>query len=97
MILTNKYGIVTYYGRGNASGAIWENRDGPAVLMDAALAFKVLRKKIYINYKCKRSSVVYRASTPQVLGSINGLGKVDSAFHPRCIGLMKDYQACLGS
>ncbi|GFX75850.1 hypothetical protein TNCV_2238221 [Trichonephila clavipes] len=28
--------------------------------------------------------VVYRASTPQVWGSINGLGKVDSAFHPRC-------------
>ncbi|GFT68630.1 integrase catalytic domain-containing protein [Trichonephila clavipes] len=30
--------------------------------------------------------VVYRASTPQVLGSINGLGKVDSAFHPHYIG-----------
>ncbi|GFV22378.1 hypothetical protein TNCV_45741, partial [Trichonephila clavipes] len=30
----------------------------------------------------KGSVVVYRASTPQVLGSINRLGKVDSAFHP---------------
>ncbi|GFW73299.1 hypothetical protein TNCV_2799631 [Trichonephila clavipes] len=30
--------------------------------------------------------VVYRASTPQVLGSINGLDKVDSAFHPHYIG-----------
>ncbi|GFX99029.1 protein GVQW3 [Trichonephila clavipes] len=41
--------------------------------------------------------VVYRASTPQVLGSINGLGKVDSAFHPRYIGSINEYQACLGS
>ncbi|GFW51527.1 hypothetical protein TNCV_4212051 [Trichonephila clavipes] len=40
--------------------------------------------------------VVYRASTPQVLGSINVLGKVDSAFHPRCIGSINEYQACLG-
>ncbi|GFT36678.1 hypothetical protein TNCV_3494811 [Trichonephila clavipes] len=41
--------------------------------------------------------VVYRVSTPQVLGSINGLGKVDSAFHPRYIGSINEYQACLGS
>ncbi|GFV57526.1 hypothetical protein TNCV_3270571 [Trichonephila clavipes] len=41
--------------------------------------------------------VVYRASTPQVFGSINGLGKIDSAFHPRYIGLINEYQACLGS
>ncbi|GFV12051.1 uncharacterized protein TNCV_669821 [Trichonephila clavipes] len=41
--------------------------------------------------------VVYRASPPQVLGSINGLGKVDSAFHPRYIGSINEYQACLGS
>ncbi|GFV27025.1 hypothetical protein TNCV_4852621 [Trichonephila clavipes] len=41
--------------------------------------------------------VVYRASTPQVLGSINGLGKVDSAFHPRYIVSINEYQACLGS
>ncbi|GFU90625.1 ubiquinol-cytochrome-c reductase complex assembly factor 1 [Trichonephila clavipes] len=40
--------------------------------------------------------VVYRASTPQVLGSINGLGKVDSAFHSRYIGSINEYQACLG-
>ncbi|GFT86710.1 hypothetical protein TNCV_1251711 [Trichonephila clavipes] len=30
--------------------------------------------------------VVYSASTPQVWGSLNGLRKVDSAFHPRYIG-----------
>ncbi|GFX75407.1 hypothetical protein TNCV_2546781 [Trichonephila clavipes] len=41
--------------------------------------------------------VVYSASTPQVLGSINGLRKVDSAFHPRYIGSKNEYQACLGS
>ncbi|GFV16803.1 hypothetical protein TNCV_3363001 [Trichonephila clavipes] len=35
--------------------------------------------------------VVYRASTPQILGSINGLGKVDSAFHPRYIGSINEY------
>ncbi|GFT27518.1 hypothetical protein TNCV_1276081 [Trichonephila clavipes] len=41
--------------------------------------------------------VVYRASTPQVLGSINGLGKVDSAFNPRYIGSINEYQAYFGS
>ncbi|GFT99111.1 hypothetical protein TNCV_3794611 [Trichonephila clavipes] len=41
--------------------------------------------------------VVYGASTPQVWGSINGLRKVDSAFHPRYIGSINEYQACLGS
>ncbi|GFU44210.1 hypothetical protein TNCV_686201 [Trichonephila clavipes] len=41
--------------------------------------------------------VVYRASTPQVLGYIKGLGKVDSSFYPRCIGSINEYQACLGS
>ncbi|GFT73547.1 hypothetical protein TNCV_4021491 [Trichonephila clavipes] len=41
--------------------------------------------------------VVYRASTPQVWGSINGLGKIDSAFYPRYIGSINEYQACLGS
>ncbi|GFX87364.1 hypothetical protein TNCV_3369341 [Trichonephila clavipes] len=41
--------------------------------------------------------VVYRTSTPQVLGSINGLGKVESAFHPRFIGSINEYQACLES
>ncbi|GFV81306.1 WD repeat-containing protein 81 [Trichonephila clavipes] len=41
--------------------------------------------------------VVYRASTLQVLGSINGLDKVDSAFHVRYIGSINEYQACLGS
>ncbi|GFT98861.1 DUF5641 domain-containing protein [Trichonephila clavipes] len=41
--------------------------------------------------------VAYRASTPQVWGSLNGLGKVDSAFHPRYIGSINEYQACLGS
>ncbi|GFV48316.1 transposable element Tcb1 transposase [Trichonephila clavipes] len=41
--------------------------------------------------------VVYRASSPQVLDSINGLGKVDSAFHPRYIGSINEYRACLGS
>ncbi|GFS80038.1 hypothetical protein TNCV_2988271 [Trichonephila clavipes] len=40
--------------------------------------------------------VVYSASTPQVWGSINGLRKVDSAFHPRYIGSINEYQACLG-
>ncbi|GFS84262.1 hypothetical protein TNCV_2365911 [Trichonephila clavipes] len=40
--------------------------------------------------------VVYRASTPQVWGCINGLGKVDSAFHPRYIGSINEYQALLG-
>ncbi|GFV28807.1 dystonin [Trichonephila clavipes] len=41
--------------------------------------------------------VVYSASTPQVWGSINGLLKVDSAFHPRYIGSINEYQACFGS
>ncbi|GFY19410.1 RNA-directed DNA polymerase from mobile element jockey [Trichonephila clavipes] len=41
--------------------------------------------------------VVYSASTSQVWGSINGLRKVDSAFHPRYIGSINEYQACLGS
>ncbi|GFY29041.1 hypothetical protein TNCV_4721691 [Trichonephila clavipes] len=41
--------------------------------------------------------VVYRASTPQVWGCINGLIKVDSAFHPRYIGSINEYQASLGS
>ncbi|GFX54874.1 hypothetical protein TNCV_3317911 [Trichonephila clavipes] len=41
--------------------------------------------------------VVYRASTPQVWGSINGLRKVDSAFHPGYIGSKNEYQACFGS
>ncbi|GFY25535.1 hypothetical protein TNCV_2486551 [Trichonephila clavipes] len=45
----------------------------------------------------KGRMVVYRASTPQVWGSINGLGKVDSAFHPRYIGSINEYQACFGS
>ncbi|GFW58507.1 hypothetical protein TNCV_718081 [Trichonephila clavipes] len=40
--------------------------------------------------------VVYRAYTPQVLGSINGLGKDDSAFHPRYIGSINEYQAAWG-
>ncbi|GFV58546.1 hypothetical protein TNCV_2915351 [Trichonephila clavipes] len=35
--------------------------------------------------------VVYRASTPQVLCSINGLDKVDSAFHLRYIGSINEY------
>ncbi|GFW00284.1 integrase catalytic domain-containing protein [Trichonephila clavipes] len=30
--------------------------------------------------------VVYRASTPQVWGSINGLGKIDSTFIPATLG-----------
>ncbi|GFV74946.1 hypothetical protein TNCV_1041841 [Trichonephila clavipes] len=30
-------------------------------------------------------------------GSIPGLGKVDSAFHPYCSGSIKEYQACLGT
>ncbi|GFX23090.1 hypothetical protein TNCV_2932541 [Trichonephila clavipes] len=41
--------------------------------------------------------VVYSASTPQVWGSINGLRKVDSAFNPRYIGSIIEYQACFGS
>ncbi|GFW82483.1 hypothetical protein TNCV_1793761 [Trichonephila clavipes] len=41
--------------------------------------------------------VVCSASTPQVWGSINGLGKIDSAFHPRYIGSINEYQACLES
>ncbi|GFX58141.1 hypothetical protein TNCV_4048991 [Trichonephila clavipes] len=40
--------------------------------------------------------VVYSASTPQVWGSLNGLRKVDSAFHPRYIGSINEYQACFG-
>ncbi|GFU24126.1 hypothetical protein TNCV_2007181 [Trichonephila clavipes] len=38
----------------------------------------------------------YRASTPQVRGSIPGLGKVDSAFLPFS-GLINEYQACLSA
>ncbi|GFW45589.1 hypothetical protein TNCV_3245271 [Trichonephila clavipes] len=41
--------------------------------------------------------VVYSDSTPQVWGSINGLRKVDSAFHPRYFGSINEYQACFGS
>ncbi|GFW72165.1 hypothetical protein TNCV_4790521 [Trichonephila clavipes] len=41
--------------------------------------------------------VVYSASTPQIWGSINGLRKVDSAFLPRYIGSINEYQACFGS
>ncbi|GFX26334.1 hypothetical protein TNCV_949321 [Trichonephila clavipes] len=41
--------------------------------------------------------VVYRASTPQVWGCINGLDKVDSAFYPRYIRSINEYQACLES
>ncbi|GFT75763.1 hypothetical protein TNCV_3125561 [Trichonephila clavipes] len=41
--------------------------------------------------------VVYSASTPQVWGSINELRKADSAFHPRYIGSINEYQACFGS
>ncbi|GFT05731.1 uncharacterized protein TNCV_3925311 [Trichonephila clavipes] len=41
--------------------------------------------------------VVYSASTPQVWGSLNGLRKVDSAFHLRYIGSINEYQACFGS
>ncbi|GFV62960.1 uncharacterized protein TNCV_206921, partial [Trichonephila clavipes] len=33
---------------------------------------------------------------PQVLGSINGLDKVDSAFHPHYIGSINEYQAAWG-
>ncbi|GFS94188.1 hypothetical protein TNCV_3786481 [Trichonephila clavipes] len=39
--------------------------------------------------------VVYSDSTPQIWGSINGLRKVDSAFHPRYNGSINEYQACL--
>ncbi|GFX47876.1 hypothetical protein TNCV_4792561 [Trichonephila clavipes] len=48
-------------------------------------------------YSVSGRVVVYRASTSQVWGSINGLGKVDSAFHPHHIGSINEYQACLGS
>ncbi|GFV65819.1 hypothetical protein TNCV_746721, partial [Trichonephila clavipes] len=41
--------------------------------------------------------VVYSASTPQDWGSKNGQRKVDSAFHPRYIGSINEYQACFGS
>ncbi|GFU12473.1 hypothetical protein TNCV_4244351 [Trichonephila clavipes] len=55
----------------------------------------------YINFMVLLRShgrvVVHRASTPQVRGSINGMGKVDSAFHPCYIGSINEYQACLGS
>ncbi|GFU43175.1 hypothetical protein TNCV_3775471 [Trichonephila clavipes] len=41
--------------------------------------------------------VVYLDSTPQIWGSINGLGKVDSEFQPRYIGSINEYQAGLES
>ncbi|GFX22941.1 hypothetical protein TNCV_2086491 [Trichonephila clavipes] len=40
---------------------------------------------------------MFSASTPQVWGSINGLRKVDSAFHPHYIGSINEYQASFGS
>ncbi|GFX36646.1 hypothetical protein TNCV_580251 [Trichonephila clavipes] len=40
--------------------------------------------------------VAYRTSTPQVRGSILGLGKVDSAFDPFS-GSINEYQAFLGT
>ncbi|GFS48076.1 hypothetical protein TNCV_3599921 [Trichonephila clavipes] len=38
--------------------------------------------------------VAYSASTPHVRRSILGLGKVDSAFHLPCSGLINEFQAC---
>ncbi|GFV50608.1 integrase catalytic domain-containing protein [Trichonephila clavipes] len=53
--------------------------------------------EVYHGSDGKGRVVVYRASTPQVWGSINGLGKVDSAFHHCYIGSINEYQACLES
>ncbi|GFW97633.1 hypothetical protein TNCV_685031 [Trichonephila clavipes] len=39
--------------------------------------------------------VAFRFSTPQVQRSINGLGKINLAFHP-LNGSIDEYQACLG-
>ncbi|GFV60070.1 retrovirus-related Pol polyprotein from transposon TNT 1-94 [Trichonephila clavipes] len=55
--------------------------------------YHFLRNLIYD----KDRMVVYSASTPEVWGSINGLRKLDSAFHPRYIGSINEYQACFGS
>ncbi|GFU24270.1 hypothetical protein TNCV_3395901 [Trichonephila clavipes] len=51
----------------------------------------------YSKKNIAKMCVVYSASTPQVWGSINGLRQVDSAFYPRYIGSINEYQACLGS
>ncbi|GFS58256.1 hypothetical protein TNCV_4916511 [Trichonephila clavipes] len=58
--------------------------------------YRSLQAYCFIERKLDRVAV-YSASTPQVWGSINGLRKVDSAFHPRSIGSMNEYQACFGS
>ncbi|GFU58523.1 hypothetical protein TNCV_4894571 [Trichonephila clavipes] len=50
-----------------------------------------------VSYSTMGRVVVYPASTPQVLGSINGPGNVNSAIHPCSIGSINEYQTCLGS
>ncbi|GFU47513.1 hypothetical protein TNCV_2000181 [Trichonephila clavipes] len=54
-------------------------------------------RPLYFKRRRMGRVVVYRACTPHGLGSINGLGKIDSAFHPRYIGSINEYQAYLGS
>ncbi|GFY16184.1 uncharacterized protein TNCV_2348291 [Trichonephila clavipes] len=51
----------------------------------------------YTSHKNQDRVNVYSASTPQVWGSINRLCKVDSAFHPRYIRSINEYQAGFGS
>ncbi|GFS54402.1 hypothetical protein TNCV_4808931 [Trichonephila clavipes] len=70
-------------------GKLLPNREIPNAILPQNLSEESLLEEGRV--------AVYRASTPQVLGSINGLGKVDSTFHPRYIGSINEYQACLGS
>ncbi|GFW99894.1 hypothetical protein TNCV_2126031 [Trichonephila clavipes] len=65
-------------------------------MFDSLVAFAVDRWRHDCGPRRDRV-VVYSASTPQVWGSINGLRKVDSAFHPRYIRSINEYQACFGS
>ncbi|GFX46301.1 hypothetical protein TNCV_1234171, partial [Trichonephila clavipes] len=75
-----------------------ENRESPVMKDVTAFHQKNKRKKSSSPESLPGSSgSVYSASTPQVWGSINGLRKVDSAFHPRYIGSINEYQACFGS
>ncbi|GFW98435.1 retrovirus-related Pol polyprotein from transposon opus [Trichonephila clavipes] len=80
-------------------------RDGTVNIRRSSRENRSTRKRVRLKlrpqdniYRDGKDRVeVYSASTPQVFGSINGLRKLDSAFHPLYIGSINEYQACFGS
>ncbi|GFX60954.1 retrovirus-related Pol polyprotein from transposon 17.6 [Trichonephila clavipes] len=70
--------------------------NGALVYIDDIILFTKIIDE-HLELLGKDRVVVSSASTPQVWGSINGLRKVDSAFHPRYIGSINEHQACFGS